>query len=60
MELKLRQSVRHRKYGWGVILDLESNQTTVYFYTVGIRKFPAAHAPFQVVEYQGAGKKPGG
>jgi len=60
MKLKLRQSVRHRKYGWGVILELEGHQTTAYFYTVGIRKFPAAEAPFQVVEDQGAKKKPGG
>ena len=60
MKLKVRQSVRHRKYGWGVILELEGNQMTVHFNTVGIRKFPAAETSFQVVEDQGARKKPGG
>jgi hypothetical protein len=60
MKLKLRQSVRHSKYGWGTVLELEGNQTTVYFCSVGIRKFPASQAVFQVVEDQGARKKPGG
>ncbi len=50
MKLKQWQSVRHSQYGWGTILEHVANQTTVYFHTVGARKFTVAQAVFEVVE----------
>lgn len=60
MRLKPGQSVRHSKYGWGTILEQDDNHTTVYFHTVGVRKLTVSQAVFEVIEHQGAKKKPGG
>jgi hypothetical protein len=57
MELKPGQSVRHFRYGWGAVLECDSDQTTVYFNGVGIKKFVTSHANFVVVQDRAPGKK---
>lgn len=57
MKLKEGQYVRHSKYGWGTVLDRDSHYTTVFFHTVGVRKFAAAQATFEVIESKTAKKK---
>jgi len=58
MKLKLGQYVRHSKYGWGTILDSAGNYTTVFFNTLGVRKFALSEAFFDVVEGKAVKKKP--
>ncbi len=57
MKLKSGQSVRHFRYGWGAVLESDRDQTTVYFHTVGIKKFVTSPAIFAVVEDRAPGKK---
>lgn len=40
MKLKAGQYVRHSKYGWGTIVELEGKRTMVYFRDVGIKSLP--------------------
>ena len=60
MKLRRGQYVRHSKYGWGTILECELHHTTVFFYTVGVRKLTLSEAVFQVVEDQAALKRRSG
>jgi hypothetical protein len=57
MKSKPRQSVRHFRYGWGAVLERDRDQTTVYYHSVGIKKFVTSLANFVVVEDQSPGKK---
>ncbi|MGB7590444.1 MAG: hypothetical protein WCD04_18980 [Terriglobia bacterium] len=57
MKLKSGQSVRHFRYGWGAVLESDRGQTTVYFHSVGIKKFVTSLATFAVVQDQSPGKK---
>ena len=57
MKLKAGQSVRHSRYGWGAVLECDRDQTTVYFHSVGIKKFVTSVATFAVVQDQAPGKK---
>lgn len=57
MKLKPRQSVRHSRYGWGSILECDRHQTTVYFHTVGIRRFATSLATFVVVQNEAPKKR---
>jgi len=57
MKLKSGQSVRHFRYGWGAVLESARDQTTVYFHSVGIKKFVTSLATFAVVQDQSPGKK---
>ena len=59
MKLKEWQCVPHSKCGWGTILEHDGNQMTVYFHTVGVRKYAVSQAVFEVVESEGAKKKAG-
>jgi hypothetical protein len=60
MKLKQGQYVRHSKYGWGTVLERDAQQTTVYFNSVGVRKFAPSQSTFEVVESKSAKKKSGG
>lgn len=60
MKLALGQYVRHSKYGWGTILELNRHHTLVYFHRVGVRRLSESEAIFQVVEDRVALKKRGG
>jgi hypothetical protein len=57
MKLRQGQYVRHSKFGWGTVLERDSNQTMVFFHTVGVRKFAVSQATFEVVENKAAKKK---
>ena len=57
--MKPGQYVRHVKFGWGTILDLDDQVTTVYFYRMGVTKRIEAPAVFQVVEDRAAFKRRG-
>lgn len=57
MKLKQGQYVRHSKYGWGTVIEQDGNQTTVFFHTVGVRKFSPSQANFEVVESKTTKKK---
>jgi len=59
MKLKNGQYVRHSKFGWGTILECDSQHTMVYFYRVGVRKLSESEAVFKVVEDQVALKRRG-
>ena len=59
MKLKNGQYVRHSKFGWGTILELDRDHTMVYFHRVGVRKLTGSEAVFQVVEDQVALKRRG-
>jgi hypothetical protein len=50
MKLTRGQYVRHSKFGWGTILECDRLHTTVYFYSVGVRKLAVRDAVFQVIE----------
>ena len=50
MKLRAGQYVRHTKFGWGTILEDDKNQTTVYFNSVGVKRFVATLATFVVVQ----------
>ncbi|MGH9469076.1 MAG: hypothetical protein ACRD1N_01885 [Terriglobia bacterium] len=58
MKLKPGQYVRHAKYGWGTIMETRRDQTEVFFQTVGIKKFAASLANFNVVEDRNPKRKP--
>ena len=49
MKLKAGQYVRHSKYGWGTIVELEGKRTMVYFRDVGIKKFATSWAAFALI-----------
>lgn len=57
MKLRQGQYVRHSKYGWGKVLDLEGNQTMVYFASVGIKRFAGSSEVFDLVEGEAAKRK---
>ncbi len=58
MKLKRGQYVRHSKYGWGTIVERDSDQTMVYFRNVGIKKFATSLAAFALIEGEAPKKKP--
>lgn len=57
MKLKRGQYVRHRKFGWGTVLDLQTRHTTVFFNRTGVRKLSNSEAVFQSVEDQASIKR---
>ena len=57
MTLKKGQYVRHEKYGWGTVVEHDSEQTTVYFRNVGVKRLPNSLAAFAMVEGAAPKKK---
>ena len=50
MKLQAGQYVRHTKFGWGTILEGNKDHTTVYFNSVGVKRFVTALTTFAVVQ----------
>ncbi len=57
MKLKFGQYVRHGKYGWGTIVELDGERTMVYFRDVGIKKFATSRTAFAVIGGEAHQKK---
>ncbi|MGH9433523.1 MAG: hypothetical protein ACRD3T_18485 [Terriglobia bacterium] len=58
MKLKTGQYVRHSKFGWGAIVEVDREKTMVYFHTVGIKTLPTSQTTFDVVQDLGPKKGP--
>lgn len=58
MELKTGQYVRHLKYGWGTVVDYDSQQTVVIFRSIGIKRLQTGAANFAIVADELPKKKP--
>ena len=58
MKLKTGQYVRHSKFGWGAIVELDREMTMVYFHTVGIKKLSTSQTTFDVVQDLGRKQRP--
>jgi len=57
MKLKEGQYVRHSEYGWGTVLECDSDHTTVIFRSVGVKRLPASSAIFAMVGVEAPKKK---
>jgi len=57
MKLRQGQYVRHAKYGWGKVLELENQKAMVYFSSVGIKRFTGSSDEFDLVEAEGGKRK---
>ena len=49
MKLRSGQYVRHSKYGWGTIVELDGKRKMVYFRDVGIKKFATSRTAFTII-----------
>ncbi|HEX5483037.1 MAG TPA: hypothetical protein VFZ08_10480 [Terriglobia bacterium] len=58
MKLKNGQYVRHSRFGWGAVVECDSDQTMVFFRSVGVKKFETSAKNFAVVQDNTLEKKP--